>query len=95
MANIVIAFAANALGRVLGYGALPALTVAAQEWSGPAVKITPVKIFFCVLFVLQVLALSVWLLWHVWERLGEGRRSEREVQPTSAGPDVAAAELEC
>lgn len=95
MANLVIAFAASALGRVLGYGVLPALTVAADEWSGPAVRVNSVEIFFCAMFVLQIFTLLAWLLWHVWQRRGVGQRKSREVQLTLAVPDAAAAELEC
>lgn len=86
VANIVVAFAGTALGRVLGYGVLPALTAAGDEWF-ESVKIEPSKVFMSIMFALQILALLVWFVWLLRQRLREGRQKGGEGQLTPAGPN--------
>lgn len=91
--NIVVAFAAAALGGSLGYGVIPAL-VATVDKEFESVRVWPTKLFMSVLFVLQISALLGWFAWVVCQRRREGRQREREVQLTPAGQG-ATAELEC
>lgn len=83
VANIVVAFAGTALGRVLGYGVLPALIAAGDTRS---VRVAPTKIFMCVMFALQMMALLAWFVRFVSQRLRERQQkgSERQLSPAGA-----------
>ncbi|KAG6353414.1 hypothetical protein INS49_005595 [Diaporthe citri] len=90
VANIVVAFAATALCRLLGYGALHGLTDVANDWAfHSTVWEGPTKIFMSIMFGLQILVLLGWFFCLDWQR-----QRRREGQSTSARPDITA-ELEC
>lgn len=84
VANIVVAFAGTALGRVLGYGVLPALIVAGDTRS-ESVRVAPTKIFMCVMFALQIMALLAWFVRFVSQRLRERQQKGSGGQLSPAG----------